>query len=136
MRCAYPVIISPAKEGGYNVYIPDWEINTQGGDLTEAIYMARDAIGGMGCYRQDEKQELPSASSMSAIQEIAHTPCDTVSLVDVDFDAYRRRYDNRTVRKNLTIPSWLNEAAEQSGINFSHALQQVLKDQLGIQDYM
>ena len=44
MKGAYPVIFSPAKEGGYDVYIPDWEINTQGNDLPEAIYMARDAI--------------------------------------------------------------------------------------------
>jgi len=133
MKRIYPVVFSPAKEGGYNVYIPDWDINTQGNNLTEAIFMARDAIGGMGCYCQDQKQELPTASM---IQDIVHEPKEVVSLVDVDFGAYRRQHDNRAVRKNLTIPSWLNEMAEKNGINFSQALQQSLKDQLGVQDYI
>lgn len=133
MKGAYPVLLSPAKEGGYDVYVPDWEINTQGSDLPEAIYMARDAIGAVGCYRQDEKRPFPEASEVQAIHK-SHSSI--VSLVDVDFDAYRRKYDSRTVRKNLTIPSWLNEMAEKQGINFSQALQQSLKDQLGVQDIL
>ena len=47
-------------------------------------------------------------------------------------DAYRRSLDMRAVRKNCTIPSWLNEAAEQQGINFSATLQQALMQQLGV----
>ena len=128
MKGAYPVIFSPAKEGGYDVYIPDWEINTQGNDLTEAIYMARDAIGAMGCYRQDENQAFPVATP---IKEVRHASHDFLSLVDVDFDVYRRQHDHRTIRKNLTIPSWLNEMAEQQGLNFSQILQQGLKNRLG-----
>jgi len=133
MKCAYPVVFSPAKEGGYNVYVPDWKINTQGDDLTKAIYMARDAIGAMGCYRQDEKQAFPTPT---LINEVAHASNDFLSLVDVDFDAYRRQHDHRTIRKNLTIPSWLNEMAEQRGLNFSQVLQQGLRDQLGLQEQL
>ena len=127
MKGAYPAVFSQAEEGGYDVYIPDWEINTQGNDLTEAIYMARDAIGAMGCYRLDEKKAFPIATP---IKDVSHDSHDFLSLVDVDFDAYRRRHDSRTIRKNLTIPSWLNEMAEQKGLNFSQILQQGLKNQL------
>lgn len=31
-----------------------------------------------------------------------------VSLVDVDLTAYRRMLDNKTVRRNVTLPNWLN----------------------------
>lgn len=49
------------------------------------------------------------------------------TLVDIDFDAYRRANDLRTVRKNVTIPSWLNSLAENAGINSSQILQEGLK---------
>ena len=52
--------------------------------------------------------------------------------MDVDFDAYRKMLENRTVRKNCTIPSWLNEKAEQAGINFSAVLQKGLKEELNL----
>jgi post-segregation antitoxin (ccd killing protein) len=54
--------------------------------------------------------------------------------VDVDVDAYRRKIENRTVRKNLTIPSWLNEQAEMAGVNFSSLLQKALKEELQLAD--
>ncbi|MDR3207469.1 MAG: type II toxin-antitoxin system HicB family antitoxin [Oscillospiraceae bacterium] len=128
----YPVVFSPAQEGGYDVYVPDFDINTQGNDLPEAIYMARDAIGGMGCFWQDEGKDIPPPSDLARVNPQGDG---VVSLVDVDFDAYRRQRDTRTVRKNLTVPSWLNVAAERQGLNFSQVLQQGLKDQLGVQDY-
>ena len=52
--------------------------------------------------------------------------------VDIDFDAYRRAHDMRTIRKNVTIPSYLNDLAEQAGVNFSQVLQEGLKQRLGV----
>lgn len=53
-----------------------------------------------------------------------------LTLVDIDFDAYRRKADNRAVRKNVTIPNWLNIKAEEMGINFSKVLQEALKERI------
>ena len=53
-----------------------------------------------------------------------------VSLVDIDFDEYRRKNEQRAVKKNCTIPSWLNEKAEAAGVNFSAVLQDALKARL------
>ena len=50
----------------------------------------------------------------------------------VDFDAYRRANDMRAVRKNVTIPNYLNELAVKAGINFSQVLQEGLKQCLGV----
>ena len=39
---------------------------------------------------------------------------------------------NRSVKKTLTIPYWLNEAAEENKINFSQVLQDALKEKIGV----
>ena len=72
------------------VYIPDFNINTQGKDITDAIEMARDAIGIMGIDMQDEGEEIPMASSFTEVQSTAEDGS-IVSLVDVDFAEYRRK---------------------------------------------
>jgi predicted RNase H-like HicB family nuclease len=129
MKKAYPVVLTPAEEGGYIVYVPDFDIHTQGDDMADAMFMARDAISMMGCYREDEHQELPEPSLIDSIKVESG---EIKTLVDVDFDSYRKKNDNRAVRKNVTIPSWLNAEAEKAGINFSAALQNALKEQLGL----
>jgi hypothetical protein len=43
---------------------------------------------------------------------------------------YRKVLNNASVKKTLSIPSWLNDAAIASGINFSQVLQDALKTQL------
>lgn len=130
MKNAYPVIMTQGKDFVV-VFIPDFNINTQGKDIPDAIEMARDAIGLMGIDMQDEGESLPEASSPATIQATA--PSDSiVSLVDVDFGEYRRKNDLRTVKKNCTIPSWLNFEAERAGVNFSAILQSALKSELHI----
>lgn len=123
----YPIILSPA-DTGYVVYVPDLEINTEGKDLADAIFMARDAIGLWGISEQDAGRQIPEPSTLSPKISTG----EIVTLVDIDFTAYRRAHDNRTVRKNLTIPSWLNVEAENAGINFSQLLQSSIKEALGI----
>lgn len=56
---------------------------------------------------------------------------DIETLVDVDFSEYRRKHDNRMVKKNCTIPYYLNVEAEKQGINFSRLLQDALMAKLG-----
>lgn len=130
MKNAYPIVMTKGKEF-IVVYIPDFDINTQGKDIPDAIEMARDAIGIMGIDMQDDGEALPEASSLTDIQ--ANAPSESVvSLVDVDFTEYRRKNDMRAVKKNCTIPSWLNFEAEKAGVNFSAILQAALKRELHI----
>lgn len=130
MKNSYPIILTP-DEVGYVVYIPDFSINTEGDTLTEAIEMARDAIGLMGIDMQDDGTTLPEPSDFTTIQKNS-ADGDIVTLVDVDFAEYRRKNDLRTVKKNCTIPSWLNFEAEKAGVNFSAVLQAALKKELHI----
>ena len=128
MKTAYPIVLTPA-EHGYMVYVPDLEINTQGETIAEAIYMAEDAIGLWGVTTQDMGRDIPPASA----EPPKCAPGELTAFALVDFDAYRRANDMRTVRKNVTLPSYLNDLAEKAGVNFSQVLQEGLKQRLGVQ---
>lgn len=130
MKNSYPVILTP-EEKGFTVYIPDFDINTQGDDLTEAIEMARDAIGLKGIDMEDDQKALPIPR---AVEKVKVCNGEIVSLVDVDFAEYRRKHEMRVVKKNCTLPSWLCYEAEKANINFSQALQTALKRELHIAD--
>ncbi|WP_130850789.1 type II toxin-antitoxin system HicB family antitoxin [Intestinimonas timonensis] len=129
MKQVYPVILHPEQEGGFSVSVPDLNIGTQGETIAECIDMARDAIGLWGICEQDEGRVIPEPSGLTP----EHEEGELVTLVDIDFDAYRRTHDMRTIRKNVTIPSYLNDLAERAGVNFSQVLQDGLKQRLGVQ---
>nr|DAS38417.1 MAG TPA: putative nuclease [Caudoviricetes sp.] len=122
MKSVYPVIITQSGDD-YVVTVPDLEINTEGKSLPEAIDMAREAIGLWGISQQDLKLPIPKPKTLKP----ACAPSDMVALVDIDFNEFRIKEDNRTVRKNCTIPLWLNRKAEEKHINFSAVLQEALK---------
>lgn len=128
MKSAYPIILTPATKG-YLVYIPDMEINTEGDSLADALDMAADAIGLMGITLQDAGKDVPEPS-----EELPKCQDEEIAtFVLVDLEAYRRANDMRTVRKNVTIPNYLNELAEKAAINFSQVLQEGLRQKLGLQ---
>ena len=127
MREAYPIILTRGQKYVV-VSIPDFDINTQGEDFADAMEMARDAIGLMGIDMQDDGKELPTPTPISELT----VENSVVTLVDIDFDVYRRKNELRAVKKNCTIPSWLNYEAEKANINFSQVLQNALMEQLKI----
>lgn len=131
MKNSYPIVLMP-DEVGYVVYIPDFDINTEGDTLTEAMEMARDAIGLMGIDMEDDGKELPKPTELNAVTKEDESYI--VTLVDVDFTEYRRQNDMRSVRRNVTLPSWLDFAAEKSGVNVSAVLQKALKQELQLAD--
>lgn len=130
MKNSYPILLTKGTKYVV-VYIPDFNINTQGVDVTDAIEMARDAIGLMGIDMEDSNEALPEPTSIFNIKKEKED--DIITLVDVDFAEYRRKNDIRTVRRNVSLPSWLNVEAEKAGINVSSVLQRALKQELHIQ---
>lgn len=128
MKTAYPIILTPA-DTGFLVYIPDLDINTEGHNVADAIEMASDAISLWGISTQDMGKEIPPPSDQ--LPKCGENEIAAFALVD--FDAYRRANDMRTVRKNVTLPNYLNELAIQAGVNFSQVLQEGLKQRLGVQ---
>jgi predicted RNase H-like HicB family nuclease len=105
------------------IEVPDLEILTEGTDMVNAVEMARDAIELKCISMEDERTEIPMPSEITALDvnkgTFANEGQTIISLVDIDTDEYRRKIDTKTVRKNVTIPSWLNYEAERAGINVS-----------------
>ncbi len=138
MKSVYPAIFTLLHDEKDTVLVevPDLGILTEGFGMPDAMYMARDAIGLKGIDYEDEGRELPAASKLGDIDPAAGTFSEDgegyVSLVDIDFTEYRRRADNRTVRRNVTIPSWLNLEAEKAHLNVSRVLQEALMTKLGV----
>lgn len=127
MLKAYPIILKPSNDGGFIVDIPSFDISTQGEDITECITMARDAIGLMGIDMEDDDKEIPEPIKVNSS---ALKDDEIVTFVDVDFAAYRE--NSKAVKKNCTIPGWLNKKAEKAGVNFSKVLQDALIDLLDV----
>lgn len=129
MKCVYPAIIAP-EDGMYNVTFPDLpDCYTCGDDLADAVYMAEDVLA---CYLELEEREGRAVPQASAAVTLKAPSDSVVTLVFADTEAYRKKLSTRSVKKTLSIPQWLNEAAESRGVNFSQILQEALKTELGL----
>ncbi len=62
------------------------------------------------------------------MKNITPDPGGFVSILVLDMDAYAEKYGEKAVKKNLTIPAWLNTFAENNRINFSQVLRDTLTD--------
>ena len=139
MKAAYPTFIKQ-RHDSFLVFVPDWEIYTEASSFVDAIMMARDAIGLSGIIKEDYENDIPVPSSYELAIQKAKADADEVfdystgvlTMVDVDFVEYRRQNEHRSVKKNCTIPYWLNLEAEKAHINFSKVLQEGLMSKLGV----
>ena len=142
MKIAYPVIFTEV-DTNILIEVPDLgiftEANEEGkakGTMADAMMMARDAIGISCINAEDAGKEVTEPSKMSDIDISRGTFYEEgegiVSLVDVDLVAYRRMLDNKTVRRNVTLPNWLNVEAEKAHVNVSKVLQEALIMKLGV----
>lgn len=128
MKYIYPVVFRSVEDGFYAIRVPDLPgCFTQGKDLQEAYEMAQDAIALWICDAEDHEETIPAGSDM---HQVKMDDIEFVSLVSVDTTEYRAAIDNKAIKKTLTIPSWLNHAAEKQHLNFSQILQEALKDKL------
>jgi len=127
MKNIYTVIMQKNK-GSYYVDIPDFNTGTQGADLIEAMAMARDAIGILGIDAEDDGEPIPEPNT--SVRALADD--EFAVLIDVDFIQYRKDNDNKSVRKNCTIPYWLSVEADKVHINYSKVLQNALVKELEI----
>ena len=126
MKLVYPARFCEEKEGGYSVEVPDLKgCITQADTLEEAIEMAQDAALGWILTAVEDEEDFPSASKIEEIK--LENKNEFVSLLLLDIDKYTEKYGSRkSVKKTLTIPTWLNHRAEKIGLNFSKTLQDAL----------
>ena len=129
-KYVFPVILTPSEDGGYDASFPDLEsCYTQGDDLADALEMSKDVLTLTLCRLEDKDGIIPQPSKHNSI-----TMADDqiISLVSADTMDYRKSYNNKAVKKTLSIPAWLNTIAEKQNVNFSSVLQKALKEELHI----
>lgn len=123
----YPAIFHKAEEGGFWISFPDIpECLTQGDDMQQAYEMAVDALSLSLTTMQRDKEEIPKASKPEEIE----VKDGFLVVVEFNLKEYRKKYSSRAVKKTLSIPEWLNEAATEAGVNFSQVLQEALMEKV------
>ena len=111
----------------YNVDFIDLKgCSTYGDSVQNAYYMAQDAMG----LFLDVLVNFPNPTL--DISNIKLEKNQFISFVSIDMDEYRKKHNNKSIKKTLTIPVWLNTISEKNNINFSQVLQEALKEKLGI----
>lgn len=123
-KYAYPAVFTLEEDGTYSIIFSDLEgCYTCGDSLEDGIEMAEDALALTLYGYEKEGREIPKASVPTAITVSEN---EFVNFIACDTMAYRKMYNNKAVKKTLTIPEWLNEAATSMGLNFSQVLQEAL----------
>ncbi len=127
MKYVYPALFATEPEG-ISVTFPDLpDCATSGETLQEAVEMAADALALTLYDMEEDSRPIPSATEPRKVIVPENA---VMSLVACDTLEYRKMFDSKAVKKTLTIPSWLNKAAERENINFSAVLQNALRSQL------
>ena len=135
MKYIFPAVFTPAEEGGYLVNFPDitdhtsYACMTEGDTLEEALDMASDVLNLTLWSMEEDGAPVPRASAM---QEMKAPEGGFVNLISANTKAYREKYDTRAVRKNVTIPHWLDVLGTKNKVNFSKVLQDALMRELHV----
>jgi predicted RNase H-like HicB family nuclease len=142
MKTTYPLIIAEAKDTTditYLVYAPDFDRMTQGETLVDALEMGADLIETLGVDAQDSGQQLPAPTALQNIDVASWITANNddgtikgafATLVAVDFERYRKKTRNTSVRRNVSLPAWLDDEATRAGINVSAVLKEALRREL------
>ena len=134
MLSIYPACFFKNENNVYSVIFPDlnW-LATQGENLEEAITMAVECLAGYLYTCKQDNDSIPAPSPMSEISinnivaELEIEPKEAfINMISVDVESYAKKHFEKSVRKTLTIPAWLNTLALEQGINFSQTLQEAL----------
>ena len=126
----FPAIFEIGEKNVYCITFPDLPgCITQGDTLEDAYNMAKEALS-LHLYGMEEDNDFipkPTDPNKINLPEGAF-----IAIIEVWMPLIRNQIDNKVDKKNVTLPHWLNKAAEKSKINFSQVLQKALKYELGI----
>lgn len=131
MKYSYPAIFSKEKDNTFSISFPDIpNCNTCGDNITDGLAMAEDALAlALYSFYEEKNIEVPKPSEINSIKLKDN---EFVSFIYCDTLEYEKMFSNKSVKKTLTIPEWLDNYANKAGINFSQTLQDALKQKLGV----
>lgn len=128
-RYFYPAVYTYEPDQEIAVTFPDLDVATSGENEEDALISARELLGLALYGLEEDREEIPDPTPLS---EVPVKENERAILVDVYMPSVRMAQNNRSVNRTVTLPAWLNAAALEKNINFSQALQEALKSQLGL----
>ena len=117
MEYVYPAVFHPNDNGSYTIIFPDLPgCISEGKSLPNALYMAQAALFDWASFMEEEGETLPAASP------------EPVALEDGEFTNLIRTEtkDTRAVRRNISIPRWMDDQVTRQGISLSRVVQDAL----------
>lgn len=128
-RYVYPAVFTYEEGQEIAVVFPDLDVATSGENDEGALFSARELLGCAMAGLEEDGEDIPTPTSLAKV------PCEAnerVVLIDVYMPSIRMARVNRSVNRTVTLPAWLNAAAQEKNINFSQVLQDGLKQRLGV----
>ena len=127
MKLVYPAVLTPWDDGnGYTITVPDLPgCVSEGDSIPEALLMGTDAASGWVLDELEDGKPAPASSTLSDATSKAPEGS-IVSYLVLDMDSYAERYGKRAVRKNITIPAYMNAYIEDNGLSLSEITQKAI----------
>lgn len=130
-RYYYPAVFGyDSNETEISVVFPDLGCATSGVDDVDALASAKELLGCVLLGLEEDGEVIPEPTKLADIET---ADGERTVLIDVFMPAIRMAQKNRAVNRTVTLPAWLNAAAQENGINFSQLLQEAIKTQLHIE---
>lgn len=131
-KYVYPAVFEYDEDvNAYSIYFPDVQgAYTSATSIDEGLEMAEDCLALMLSHKETVGETIQDPTPIQNIHPEGEK--DFVTLISADTTAYNRKFNNRAVKKTLTIPFWLDELAKENNVNFSGVLQEALKERLGV----
>ncbi|NLJ70975.1 MAG: type II toxin-antitoxin system HicB family antitoxin [Clostridiaceae bacterium] len=118
------------EEKGYNIWFPGLEgCFSCAHDINEVASTAQEVLELYLYGLLEDGIDIPEPLHLNQI-EVGKG--ETTLLVTVNLKLVVEQMENQKIKKNLTIPAWLNTMAEKENINFSQTLQEALKEKLNV----
>lgn len=130
-RYIFPSIIK-VVEDSYEVSFPDIDnCFTFGDSLEDVLDSARDVLE--LCLYDMEQDNIPIPEP-SGIKDIKLDENESIAWINVWMVPVRDKMENRSIKKTVTIPKWINDIGIENNLNFSQILQAAIKEKVGIRD--
>ena len=108
-------------DDGWLIEFPDLErCATNGDTLDEAIIQANNILEDYMALLERDNLIIPEATPYEKIN------APIKQRIVVSMQSARLRWQNKTVRRTVTLPAWIEQKALEKGLNFSQVLQSAL----------
>lgn len=124
IRYVFPAVFTYENGQEIAVVFPDLDVATSGVDDNDALLSARELLGCVLYGLEEDNEPIPEPTHLADVVVEAN---ERAVLVDVYMPSIRSAKVNRSVNRTVTLPAWLNAAAQERNINFSQVLQDALK---------